>query len=155
MTLKAEAIMDVLNPAQRHKAMKRIKAKDTSIEVKLRKALWHEGYRYRKNYKTLPGKPDIALTKQRIVIFCDSDFFHVKDWDLVLKPRLLKGKNPEFWIKKIEKNMARDEQNNQELAYLGWSVIRFWGSDIEKNLDMCVKTIEEFILEQIISNPYA
>lgn len=155
MTLKAEAIMDVLNPAQRHKAMKRIKAKDTSIEVKLRKALWHEGYRYRKNYKTLPGKPDIALTKQRIVIFCDSDFFHGKDWDLVLKPRLLKGKNPEFWIKKIEKNMARDEQNNQELAYLGWSVIRFWGSDIEKNLDMCVKTIEEFILEQIISNPYA
>ena len=147
--------MDVLNPAQRHKAMKRIKAKDTSIEVKLRKALWHEGYRYRKNYKTLPGKPDIALTKQRIVIFCDSDFFHGKDWDLVLKPRLLKGKNPEFWIKKIEKNMARDEQNNQELAYLGWSVIRFWGSDIEKNLDMCVKTIEEFILEQIISNPYA
>ena len=155
MTQKAEAIMDVLNPAQRHKAMKRIKAKDTSIEVKLRKALWHEGYRYRKNYKTLPGKPDIALTKQRIVIFCDSDFFHGKDWDLVLKPRLLKGKNPEFWIKKIEKNMARDEQNNQELAYLGWSVIRFWGSDIEKNLDMCVKTIEEFILEQIISNPYA
>lgn len=155
MTLKAETIMDVLNPAQRHKAMKRIKAKDTSIEVKLRKALWHEGYRYRKNYKTLPGKPDIALTKQRIVIFCDSDFFHGKDWDLVLKPRLLKGKNPEFWIKKIEKNMARDEQNNQELAYLGWSVIRFWGSDIEKNLDMCVKTIEEFILEQIISNPYA
>ena len=155
MTLKAEAIMDVLNPAQRHKAMKRIKAKDTSIEVKLRKALWHEGYRYRKNYKTLPGKPDIALTKQRIVIFCDSDFFHGKDWDLVLKPRLLKGKNPEFWIKKIEKNMARDEQNNQELAYLGWSVIRFWGSDIEKNLEMCVKTIEEFILEQIISNPYA
>lgn len=155
MTLKAEAIMDVLNPAQRHKAMKRIKAKDTSIEVKLRKALWHEGYRYRKNYKALPGKPDIALTKQHIVIFCDSDFFHGKDWDLVLKPRLLKGKNPEFWIKKIEKNMARDEQNNQELAYLGWSVIRFWGSDIEKNLDMCVKTIEEFILEQIISNPYA
>jgi DNA mismatch endonuclease (patch repair protein) len=155
MTLKAEAIMDVLNPAQRHKAMKRIKAKDTSIEVKLRKALWHEGYRYRKNYKALPGKPDIALTKQRIVIFCDSDFFHGKDWDLVLKPRLLKGKNPEFWIKKIEKNMARDVQNNQELAYLGWSVIRFWGSDIEKDLDMCVKTIEEFILEQIISNPYA
>lgn len=147
--------MDVLTPAQRHKAMKRIKAKDTSIEVRLRKALWHEGYRYRKNYKVLPGKPDIALTKQRIAIFCDSDFFHGKDWDQVLKPRLLKGKNPEFWIKKIERNMARDEQNNQELAYLGWTVIRFWGSDIEKNLGMCVKTIEEYILEQVISNPYA
>lgn len=147
--------MDVLTPAQRHKAMKRIKAKDTSIEVRLRKALWHEGYRYRKNFKVLPGKPDIALTKQRIAIFCDSDFFHGKDWDQVLKPRLLKGKNPEFWIKKIESNMERDEQNNQELAYLGWTVIRFWGSDIEKNLGMCVKTIEEYILEQVISNPYA
>lgn len=155
MILKAEIIMDVLTPAQRHKAMKRIKAKDTSIEVRLRKALWHKGLRYRKNYKLLPGKPDIALTKQRIAIFCDSDFFHGKDWERILKPRLLKGKNPQFWIAKIERNMARDKQNNQELAYLGWSVIRFWGSDIEKNLDMCVRAIEECILEQIISNPYA
>ena len=147
--------MDVLTPAQRHKAMTRIKAKDTSIEIKLRKALWHKGYRYRKNYKLLPGRPDIALTKQRIAVFCDSDFFHGKDWDKVLKPRLSKGKNPQFWITKIERNMARDKQNNQELSYLGWTVIRFWGSEIEKDINMCVKTIEEYILEQIISNPYA
>ncbi len=149
------ANMDVLTPAQRHKAMTRIKAKDTSIEIKLRKALWHKGYRYRKNYKLLPGRPDIALTKQRIAVFCDSDFFHGKDWDKVLKPRLSKGKNPQFWITKIERNMARDKQNNQELSYLGWTVIRFWGSEIEKDINMCVKTIEEYILEQIISNPYA
>ena len=146
--------MDVLTPAQRHKAMTRIKAKDTSIEVKLRKALWHKGYRYRKNYKLLPGKPDIALTKQRIAIFCDSDFFHGKDWIKILKPRLTKGKDPKFWVTKIERNMARDKQNEQELNYLGWTVIRFWGSEIEKNMETCIKTIEECILEQMTENPY-
>ena len=63
------------------KSMSRIKGKDTSIEVILRRALWNRGYRYRKNYKGLPGKPDIALTKYRIAIFCDSEFFHGKDWE--------------------------------------------------------------------------
>ncbi len=147
--------MDVLTPVQRHKAMARIKAKDTSIEVRLRKALWHKGYRYRKNYKLLPGKPDIALTKQRIAVFCDSDFFHGKDWEKILKPRLKKGKNPEFWITKIERNMARDIQNVQELNYLGWTVIRFWGSDIDKDLGACLKAIEECILEQMVEGPCA
>lgn len=67
--------MDVMTREQRHKAMSHIRSKDTSIEVKLRKALWLRGYRYRKNYKELPGKPDIALTKYKIAIFCDSEFF--------------------------------------------------------------------------------
>ncbi len=71
--------MDVLIPQQRHKNMSNIKSKDTGIEVTLRKALWHKGYRYRKNYAKLPGKPDIALTKYKIAIFCDSEFFHGKD----------------------------------------------------------------------------
>lgn len=83
--------MDVLSPEQRHKAMKNIKSKDTSIEIQLRRALWHKGYCYRKNYKILPGTPDIALTKYKIAVFCDSDFFHGKDWCQVLKPRLKKG----------------------------------------------------------------
>jgi len=73
--------MDNLTPQQRKKNMKRIKAKDTTIEVILRKALWERGYRYRKNYKELPGYPDIVLTKYKIVIFCDGEFFHGKDWD--------------------------------------------------------------------------
>ena len=83
--------------------MRKIKSTDTSIEVLLRKALWHKGYRYRKNYKALPGTPDIVLTKQKIAIFCDSEFFHGKDWE-VLKLRLEKGKNPDYWVKKIERN---------------------------------------------------
>ena len=90
--------MDVLNAKQRHKCMSHIKSKDTSIEVSLRRALWKKGYRYRKNYSALPGKPDIVLTKYRIAIFCDGELFHGKNWE-VLKPRLLKGNNPDFWVK--------------------------------------------------------
>ena len=76
--------MDRLTKEQRHRNMSNIKNKDTSIELKLRKALWEKGYRYRKNYNKLPGKPDIVLTKYRIAIFCDSEFFHGKDWELSL-----------------------------------------------------------------------
>ena len=89
--------MDRLTPEQRHKNMKSIKSKDTEIERILRKALRDKGYGYRKNYKALPGCPDIVLTKYRIAIFCDSEFFHGKDWE-VLKPQLEKGKNADFWI---------------------------------------------------------
>ena len=86
-----------------HKNMSKIRGNDTSIEIVLRKALWHRGFRYRKNYKGLPGRPDIVLTKYRIAIFCDSEFFHGKDWE-ILKPKLEKGKNPDYWVKKIERN---------------------------------------------------
>lgn len=101
-------IMDNLTKEQRHKNMKNIKSKDTKIEVVLRKELWHRGYRYRKNYTQLPGKPDIVLTKQKVVIFCDSEFFHGKDWE-VLKSRLEKGNNPQYWVKKIERNITSIE----------------------------------------------
>jgi DNA mismatch endonuclease (patch repair protein) len=130
-----------------HKNMSRIKGSDTSIEITLRKALWNKGYRYRKNYKQLPGKPDIALTKYKIAIFCDSEFFHGKDWE-ILKPRLLKGKNPEYWIPKIERNIERDQEKDKELLFLGWTVIHFWGKDILKNTDECLKVIEEAIFDQ-------
>lgn len=134
-----------------HKNMSRIKGKDTSIEVTLRKALWNKGYRYRKNYKEIPGRPDIVLTKYRIAIFCDSEFFHGKDWK-VLKPRLQKGKNPDYWIPKIERNMERDKQKDQELLFLGWTVIHFWGKDILKNTDQCIKVIEEAIFDMKMQN---
>ena len=135
---------DNLTKEQRHKNMSHIKSKDTSIEVKLRKALWSRGYRYRKNYNELPGKPDIAITKYRIAIFCDSEFFHGKDWE-VLKPRLQKGDNAEYWIPKIQRNRERDDEINKKLLFLGWTVIRFWGRDIMKKTDECVKVIEETI----------
>ena len=137
--------MDRLTKEQRH--MKNIRSKDTSIELKLRKELWRRGYRYRKNYTELPGKPDIVLTKYKIAIFCDSEFFHGKDWE-VLKPQLEKGKNADFWIKKISKNQQHDDDINKQLQFLGWTVIRFWGKDIMKKTDECIQVIEENIFEQ-------
>lgn len=143
--------MDNLTKEQRHKNMKNIKSKDTKIEVVLRKELCHRGYRYRKNYNELPGKPDIVLTKQKIVIFCDSEFFHGKDWE-VLKPRLEKGNNANYWLKKIERNITRDQEINQQLNFLGWTVVRFWGKEILNNTDECIKVIEETIFESTCSS---
>ena len=136
--------MDNLTKAQRRKNMQHIKAKNTSIEVRLRKALWNKGYRYRKNYDKLPGKPDIALTKYKVAIFCDSEFFHGKDWE-VLKPRLEKGNNSQYWISKISRNRERDDEINKRLLFEGWTVIRFWGKDIQNNVDECVKVVEEAV----------
>ena len=130
-----------------HNNMSRIRGKDTSIEVALRKALWAKGYRFRKNYKKLPGRPDIALTKYKVAVFCDSEFFHGKDWD-VLKPKLASGKNPDYWIKKIERNKERDKEKDEQLKANGWTVIHFWGKDILKDTDGCVKIIENMIFSQ-------
>ena len=138
--------MDKLTPEQRRKNMQHIKSKDTKIEVLLRKALWNKGYRYRKNLMQLPGKPDIVLTKYRIAIFCDGEFFHGKDWE-VLRPRLEKSNNSEFWISKISRNRERDDEVNKQLLFQGWTVIRFWGDDIKKNINECINVVEETILE--------
>ena len=142
-------VMDKLTPEQRKKNMRSIKGKDTSIEMILRKALWKKGYHYRKNYKNLPGTPDIALTKYKIAIFCDGEFFHGKDWEL-LKNKLKKSNNGEFWIKKISRNRERDDEINKRLSFEGWTVLRFWGEDIKKYTDECVKTVEEAIFDVII-----
>ncbi len=139
---------DNLTKEQRHRNMSHIKSRNTSIEIKLRKALWNKGYRYRKNYSKVPGKPDIAITKYKIAIFCDSEFFHGKDWE-VLKPRLQKGDNAEYWLPKIQRNRERDDEVNKELLFLGWTVIRFWGKDIMKNVDECVKVIDEAVFDII------
>ena len=126
--------------------MKNIKSSDTKIELLLRKALWDKGYRYRKNVANLPGKPDIVLTKYKIAIFCDGEFFHGKDWE-VLKPKLKNSNNSEFWINKISRNIERDDEVNKELLFRGYTVIRFWGNEIKKDVDECVKVIEETIFD--------
>lgn len=135
---------------QRRKNMQHIRSKDTKIEIIFRKALWNKGIRYRKNYNKLPGKPDIVITKSKIAIFCDSEFFHGKDWEM-LKPRLAKGNNGEFWIKKIANNIERDERINKELVFMGWTVIRFWGKDIIERMDECLKVVEEVIFDNEIN----
>lgn len=137
-----------MSKEQRHTTMSHIKSKDTKIEIILRKALWKNGIRYRKNYKKLPGTPDIAITKYKIAVFCDSEFFHGYNWDE--KRKKLKS-NREYWINKIERNMQRDRLNEQELKFLGWTVIRFWGFEINKNTDECVKIIKEAIWDSYVS----
>lgn len=146
-----EVNMDNPVSAQRHKIMSRIRSKDTSIELTLRKALWHQGIRYRKNYKALPGTPDIAITKYRIAVFCDSEFFHGKDWEK-LKLQLENGSNSVYWIKKISRNRERDQEVDKALRFREWIVLRFWGKDIMKHTDDCVRVIEDTILEQRINN---
>ena len=142
--------MDDLTPEQRRKNMQHIRSKDTSIEIKLRKALWHEGIRYRKNYKALPGKPDIAITKYRIAIFCDSSFWHGRDFEKK-KPV---ATNHKYWDAKIRRNMERDSVVNQQLRAMEWTVLRFWDVEINKQLDMCVQTVKEVILEAQLHNNY-
>lgn len=116
--------MENLARKQRCKNMQHIRSKDTSIEIILRKKLWEKGYRYRKNLNNLPGNPDIVLTKYKIAVFCDGEFFHEKDWE-ILKPKL--EKNSDYWIRKISRNIERDDEVNKELLVQGWTVIRFWG----------------------------
>lgn len=91
--------MDTLSKEQRHKNMKNIKNRNTKIELVLRKALWHKGICYRTNYKNLPGKPDIVLTKYKIAVFCDGEFFHGYDW-INQKEKLKNSNNSDYWIKR-------------------------------------------------------
>lgn len=151
---------DVLTKEQRHKNMQHIRSKDTSPEVVLRKTLWRKGYRYRKNYKDLPGKPDIVLTKQRICIFVDSEFFHGKGFESnyesnkynSLREQLEHSNNSTFWLNKIQRNMERDNEVDKELHELGWIVIRFWSKNVLRHTDECVRTIEEILFDREIKN---
>lgn len=103
----------------------------------------------RKNYKALPGSPDIVLTKQRIAIFCDSEFFHGKDWE-VLEERIMRGTNSEYWRAKIRRNIERDSEVNKQLRAEEWTVLRFWGRNIKKNPDECVRAVEEAIFNNLM-----
>ena len=123
--------------------MQRIRSKDTKAEMLLRKALWHKGVRYRKNYKLLPGTPDIAITKYRIVIFVDGDFWHAKGHEQ--NPGEQIATNKEFWKAKLIRNVERDRYVNELLLEQGWIVLRFWESDIKKNLGKCVDEIMIFL----------
>ena len=133
--------MDNLTKEQRRKNMQHIRSKDTSLELRLRKALWHEGIRYRKNYSALPGKPDIAITHWKIAVFCDSSFWHGRDFE-TKKPV---GTNHEYWDAKIRRNMKRDEEVNSSLKKMGWTVLRFWDTEINHNLIGCVTTVMDVI----------
>ena len=116
--------------AETRKRMSHVKLKKGYEEVVLAKALWHKGYRYRLNYKGLPGSPDIAIIKYKVAIFVDG----------------------EFWHQKIEENMARDSRVDEELKAMDWIPIHFWSQSIRKNIDECVQVVSDCVLEQKIRN---
>lgn len=133
--------MDCLNKEQRRKAMQANKSKNTKIEISLCKALWKQGIRYRKNFNKLLGAPDIAITKYELAIFCDGDFWHGNNFD---DKRIKTNQN--FWNEKIKRNKERDLEVTLKLRDEGWTVLRFWESDIKKNLAECVEKIKETII---------
>lgn len=124
--------------------MQAVKSKGSKIEVMLGKALWAKGLRYRKNDKTVFGKPDFTFKKYKIAIFCDSEFWHGKDWGTKKNEH---KSNVKFWHQKIERNIQRDKEVNEELLRTGWKVIRFWGEEIQKELVNCTVKIETIINE--------
>lgn len=136
------AKMDKFSKEIRSKIMKAIKSKDTKEEVLLAKALWHKGYRYRKNNKSVFGTPDLTFKKHKVAIFVDGEFFHGHNWED--KKEKIKS-NREYWIPKIQRNMQRDKDVNQYLIKNGWKVIRFWSSFVKKNLEDCVDIIKKEI----------
>ena len=120
--------------------MSHVSLKGGTEESKLAKALWHLGYRYWRNYKKLPGKPDIAIKRYHIAVFVDGEFWHGYDWEN-RKEKL--NRNREYWIEKIEENMARDKRVDAELLERGWKPIHFWCRDININTDECIAQIQD------------
>ncbi len=120
--------------------MKRVKSKDTSIEIILRKALWNKGYRYRKNCKDVIGKPDLCFKGKKLAVFCDSEFWHGKYF---IEGKYIPKTNRKFWMEKLKRNIERDKKVNAKLKENGWTVLRFWESDIRKNTDKCIEIFEK------------
>ncbi|MGM1055725.1 MAG: very short patch repair endonuclease [Bacteroidota bacterium] len=137
--------MDKLSKEQRKKNMKAVKSKGSKIERTLAQALWKKGARYRKNDNTVYGKPDFTFKGLKIAVFCDSEFWHGKDW----KTKKNEHKsNVSFWHQKIERNIERDIEVNEYLQKEGWKVLRFWGKEILKSPDECSEKIINLINER-------
>lgn len=130
---------DVMTPEQRSRCMSRVKSKNTKPEMRLRKALWAEGLRYRLRYK-LPGKPDLVFVSIRLAVFVDGCFWHGCP-DHATKPKTNEG----FWTTKLRENVERDQRVNWQLRGMGWNVLRLWQHDVEKDLDGVVQQIKNLL----------
>lgn len=118
--------------------------RDTKHEVVLRRELWRLGIRYRKYAKDLPGKPDIVIRRARVVVFCDGDFWHGRNWD-ELRGKLELRHNAAYWVAKIERNRERDREQHAQLADAGWLVLRFWETDVLRRPSEAAATIAEAV----------
>ncbi|WP_214761749.1 very short patch repair endonuclease [Exiguobacterium sp. s129] len=119
-----------------NKGIQKVRGKDTKMELKVRKALWHRGLRYRKNYKKLLGTPDIAFPNQKLVIFLDSCFWH----GCPLHYREPKS-NQEFWNEKIKRNQERDAEQTEHYVCQGWTILRFWEHEIASDFERVINDI--------------
>lgn len=128
------------------KRMANVKHKGGEAENLLAKSLWNRGYRYWRNYKKLPGSPDIAIKKHNIAIFVDGEFWHGYDWE---RKKTTIKRNRAYWVEKIEENMNRDIRNDKELKSLGWIPMHFWSKDVLKDVDGCVRDVENIIIEMM------
>ena len=130
---------------QIHDNMSKIRNKDTAIELILRKALWKEGLHYQKNVSSIMGKPDIVFKGRKVAVFCDSEFWHGYNFE---EHRKDFKSNQQFWIPKIQRNIERDLEVTLTLRDAGWTVIRFWGKDIKRDVGMCVKIIKKALIKE-------
>ncbi len=123
--------------------MSKVRSRDTTPEVVLRKALWSKGLRYRLYSSDLPGKPDIVVPSKGLAIFVDGDYWHGGQWSrrhlVSLEEQFSETDSKSYWLKKIRKNMERDCSTTAALLSDGWTVLRFWESEIKKNLEGCVE----------------
>lgn len=134
--------MDRLTKEQRYKNMSANKGKGTNLELLFGKLLWNAGVRYRKNDKTVFGKPDFVIRKMRIAIFCDGEFWHGRNWE---ERKNDHKSNCDFWYSKIERNIRRDKEVNEQLKAQGWTVFRFWETEITKESDKCLNRILNYM----------
>lgn len=123
--------------------MSRIRGKNTSLEIILRKNLWSMGYRFRINCKDVYGKPDIVFKSKKVAIFCDSSFWHGKEFEKDIS-RIKTHR--EYWEKKIKRNIERDNEVTEQLKNDGWIVLRFWDNEIKNNLKKIIEIIEKHIM---------
>ncbi len=125
---------DIFTPEKRSWVMSRIRGTNTKIDLKMKKMLEDSGYKW-VMYPKMYGNPDFVHKRKRIVLFCDGDFWHGYKYNEKKKPA------KKFWRDKIEKNMVRDKKYTRKLQREGWSVLRIWGHDIEKNPEKCMRKI--------------
>ena len=135
--------MDTHTPTQRSRNMAKIKSKNTKAERVLRLALWHRGIRYRKNWRKLPGSPDIVITKYKIAILVDGDFWHARGHEKAPGEQI--GTHKDYWTNKLARNVERDKEVNDQLTQAGWLVLRFWESDIKRDLDSVIAEIMKYL----------
>ena len=156
--------MDKLTPQQRHENMAAIRGKNTKPELIVRKGLWSRGFRYRLNYKRLPGHPDLVLRKYRTCIFVNGCFWHGHNVEFSVMENStcckIPKSNREFWIAKIRRNKERDKEDQRKLAAMGWHCITVWecelkSSDRERTLDSIAFTLNHIWLQDhSIPKPY-